>query len=142
MATMKFNVNGREKETYELSHKELADLIKGSEITDEQRQYLQQKMLERFEYELCPNNGETEEDVFVRFFSSFVNGKCHNKKKVAEGMANDHRYLQQEMFKVCLEYIKILAENANNGRYDARNEWSCKTAKVMVDHLKEIDYWI
>jgi RPA family protein len=46
------------------------------------------------------------------------------------------------MFKVCLEYIKILAENANNGRYDARNEWSCKTAKVMIDHLKEIDYWI
>lgn len=143
MERMKFNVNGREKESFELSNKELVGLIKSDTTTEEQRNFLTQKMLERFEYDLCPHDGsETEEDVFVRFFSDFVNGKCYDKQKVAQGMASDHRYLQQEMFKVCMEYIKILAENANKGYYDPRNEWACKTSKIMIDHLKEIDYWI
>ena len=143
MKTMKFNVNGREKASYELSNKELVELIKSDTTTEEQRTFLTQKMLERFEYDLCPHDGgETEEDVFVRFFSDFVNGKCHDKHKVAQGMAREHRYLQQEMFKVCMEYIKILAENVNKDYYDPRNEWSCKTSKIMIDHLKGIDYWI
>ena len=143
MKTMKFNVNGREKASYELSNKELVELIKSDITTEEQRTFLTQKMLERFEYDRCPHDGgETEEDVFVRFFSNFVNGKCNNKQKVAQGMAREHRYLQQEMFKVCMEYIKILAENVNKDHYDPRNEWACKTSKIMIDHLKGIDYWI
>ena len=57
-------------------------------------------------------------------------------KDVAEKMAKDHRYLQSEMFKVCLEYIEILAENADKGYYDGRNKWACETAKKMVNNLK------
>lgn len=143
MKTMKFNVNGREKASYELSNKELVELIKSETTTEEQHKFLAQKMLERFEYNLCPHNcRETEEDVFVRFFSNFVNGNCQDKQRVAQGMATDHRYLQQEMFKICMEYIKILAENEERGYYDPRNEWSCKTSKIMINHLKEIDYQI
>ena len=143
METMNFNVNGREKKWYELSNKELVELIKSDTTTEEQRKFLTQKMLERFEYDLCPHDGsETEEDVFVRFFSGFVNGRCHDMHKVAQGMAKDHRYLQQEMFKVCMEYIKILALNANKGYYDPRNEWACKTSKEIIDYLKEkYNYW-
>ena len=55
-------------------------------------------------------------------------------------MAREHRYLQQEMFKVCLEYVKILAQNAENGRFDPRNEWACKASKYMIEGLKSVDY--
>ena len=43
-------------------------------------------------------------------------------------MANEHRYLQNEMFKVCLAYIKQLAKAYENNSYDLRNEWACMTS--------------
>ena len=79
-------------------------------------------------------------DVFVRFFSNFVNGKMCSKKKVVEKMSLEHRYLQSEMFMVCMAYITKLAENYARGYYDGRNEYACKTAKTIVNHLNEIDY--
>jgi hypothetical protein len=78
--------------------------------------------------------------VFARFFGNFVNGKLHSKKHVAEIMCREHRYLQNEMFKVCLEYIKLLAENCENGRFDPRNQYAAQTSKKIIDYFKEIDY--
>ena len=140
METKKFNIDGREYETYELSNRQMLDLIKGNEISDDDRNFLMGKVLDRFEYDLCPKNGETNDEVFVRFFSNFVNGSMRSKKNVAEKMSLEHRYLQSEMFKVCMEYIVKLAENCERGYYDGRNEYACKTAKIIIDHLNEIDY--
>jgi hypothetical protein len=98
------------------------------------------KVLERFKYDLCPKCGETNDDVFARFFGNFVNGKLRSKKHVAEVMCREHRYLQNEMFKVCLEYIKKLAENYENGRFDPRNQYAAQTSKKIIDYFKEIDY--
>ena len=134
---MKFNVNGRETEYYYLTDREVLDLLRGNTLNDEQRKFLHEYMQDRFEHRLCTKSGETEDDVFVRFFSDFVNGEMISVKKVADGMANEHRYLQSEMFKVCLEYIKRLAESANDGRFDGRNEWACQTSRMIVDALKE-----
>jgi hypothetical protein len=78
--------------------------------------------------------------VFARQFGNFVNGKMRSKKKVAEKMSHEHRYLQNEMFKVCLEYIKVLAENCENGWYDPRNQYAAETSKKIIDYFKEIDY--
>ena len=96
--------------------------------------------------------------MFVRQFSDYVNGRMQGEKvygreagrdewiggakACARKMAREHRYLQQEMFKVCLEYIKVLAENYEKGIYDGRNEWSCKVSKDFVDCCKEKDIWI
>jgi len=101
-----------------------------------------EKAYQRFKYDLCArkNEGEDSDDVFARFFGNFVNGKCHSKKKVAEKMSCEHRYLQNEMFKVCLEYIKKLAENCEKGYYDPRNKYACETSKKIIDYFKEIDY--
>jgi hypothetical protein len=55
-------------------------------------------------------------------------------------MCREHRYLQNEMFKVCFEFIKMLAENCENGRFDPRNEYAAQTSKKIIDYLKEIDY--
>ena len=98
------------------------------------------KVYERFKYELCPKSGEDNDDVFARFFGNFVNGKCHDKKKVANLMCREHRYLQNEMFKVCMEYIKKLAENCENGWFDPRNKYAAETSKKIIDYFKEIDY--
>lgn len=64
--------------------------------------------------------------------SRFVNGEMGSAKDVAAQMSRDHRYLQQEMFKICYEYIRILAMNHGHGRYDGRNEWACETAAKML----------
>ena len=140
METKKFIVNGCETDWCYLTYQDKINLIKDEKTTEEDKKFLVDKLMETIEYNLCPKRGENEDDVFVRFFSNFVNGRMNSTHKVAEGMARDHRYLQQQMFKVCLEYIKILAENADKGYYDGRNEWACTASKYMIDGLKMADY--
>ena len=140
METKKFIIDGREYQTYQLSNRQMLDLIKGNEISDDDRKLLMSKVLDRVEYDLCPRCGETNDEVFVRFFSNFVNGSMRSKQNVAEKMSLEHRYLQNEMFMVCMAYITKLAENCERGYYDGRNEYACKTAQKIIDHLNEIDY--
>lgn len=140
---MKFTIDGREYEDYQLSNEQIVRLIEGdNEVTDMGHEFLMKKVYERFKYDLCArkNEGEDSDDVFARFFGNFVNGKCHNKKKVAEKMCREHRYLQNEMFKVCLEYIKKLAENCEKGYYDPRNQYAAQTSKKIIDFFKETNY--
>ena len=133
---MKFTVDGRELEAYQLSNRQMVDLIKNDErACSDEREYLLGKMLDSSENECCPRSGENNDNVFVRQFSSFVNGKCSNKENVAELMAREHRYLQSEMFFVCLAYIRKLAENMKKGNFDLRNAYACQTAKQMIEAL-------
>ena len=139
---MKFTINGREYEDYQLSNEQIVRLIEGDTLTSNERSLLMERVYQRFKYDLCPreNEGEDDDDVFARFFGNFVNGKLNSKKKVAEKMCREHRYLQNEMFKVCLEYIKKLADNCENGWYDPRNKYAAETSKKIIDYFKEIDY--
>lgn len=82
--------------------------------------------------QLTPN-----EEKFVLSESQFVNGRLHHKQEVAKAMANDHRYLVNEKAKLYIEFFKTLAENEERMLYDARNEYACKCARVMIDALKE-----
>ena len=140
MANKKFNIDGREYCDYQLSNEQIVQLIEGNTLMGSDKAFLMEKVYERFKYDLCKRNGEENENVFARFFSNFVNGKCGSKRKVAELMSYEHRYLQNEMFKVCLEYIKKLAENCEKGCYDPRNEYACKTSKKIIDNFKEDNY--
>lgn len=134
---MKFNIDGREVEDYQLTNKQLLKLVRSENITSEEKEFLTSKIVDRFEYDLCPNEGENEDDVFVRFFSNFVNGKMRDKRHVAHMMANEHRYLQQEMFKVCMAYIEELKERYAKGCYDARNQYACETSDKIIKGLIE-----
>lgn len=136
----KFTINGREYESYELSNSDLIYLINSDSTSEEDKEFLKNKVIERFTYDLCPRCGEDNDDVFARFFGNFVNGKCHSKKKVAERMSCEHRYLQNEMFEVCMAFIKKLAENYEKGYYDPRNQYAAQTSKKIIDYFKEIDY--
>lgn len=141
---MKFTIDGREYEDYQLSNEQIVKLLDDernvNELTDMGREYLEKRVYERFKYDLCPKSGETNDDVFARFFGNFVNGKLRSKKHVAEVMCREHRYLQNEMFKVCLEYMKLLAENCEKGLFDPRNQYAAQTSKKIIDYFKEIDY--
>lgn len=137
---MKFTIDNREYKAWELSNEQIVKLIEGEPNGSEKRNALTEIMIGRFKSDLCPRCGEDNDDVFARFFGNFVNGKCHSMKKVAERMCREHRYLQNEMFKVCLEYIKKLAENCENGRFDPRNKYAAETSKKIIDYFKEIDY--
>lgn len=137
---MKFNVNGREVESYELTNRQALDLFINSQTTDEDKQELESLIIDRFTHSLCPRQGEDNDDVFARFFGDFVNGKMHSKTKVAERMACEHRYLQNEMFKVCMEYIRKLSKNYDKGYFDGRNEYACKTSSIIMESLNKKDW--
>ena len=139
MNTKKFIIDGREYESYQLSNRQLVDLIRDCEISDEDRSYLMDKVLDRFENQTCPRSGETNDDVFARFFSDYVNVCGHDEQKAADRMARDHRTLQSEMFKLCMAYIKNLAENAKKDRFDPRNEYACNTSEKMLNYLDSIN---
>ena len=140
MAERKFKIDGREYASYELSNGQIARLIEDDPYVSDDKEFLMDVVFDRFRNDLCPKSGETNDDVFARFFGSFVNGKLHSKKHVAEMMCREHRYLQHEMFKVCLEYIKLLAEKCENGCFDPRNQYAAQTSKKIIDYFKEIDY--
>lgn len=140
MASKKFTIDGREYSIYELSNEQIVRLIKENNVTPCDHDLLIEETIRRFENDLCKRGGETADDVFVRFFSSFVNGRLNSKKHVAEMMCREHRYLQNVMFKVCLEYIKLLAEKCENGCFDPRNQYAAETSKKIIDYFKEIDY--
>lgn len=140
MAERKFNIDGREYASYELSNGQIARLIEDDPYASDDKEFLMDVVFNRFRSDLCPKCGENTDDVFARFFGNFVNGKLHSKKHVAEVMCREHRYLQNEMFKVCLEYIKLLAENCEKGCFDPRNQYAAQTSKKIIDYFKEIDY--
>jgi len=47
---------------------------------------------------------------FADEFSRFVNGKMSSAKKTGIELANDHRFLVQEKFKVAMYFIEHLKE--------------------------------
>ena len=132
-----FVINGRTKKEYELTNEELISLVNDETLSNEDRECIKNKIVGRFETSCCKRSGETNDNVFARQFSDFVNGKMRSRNETAKLMANDHRYLQQEMFKVFLAYAQILANNYNNGRYDGRNEYACKCANEIISALEE-----
>ena len=134
---MTFNINGREYNDFELSNEEVLVLLESDKISAEERSCLMERVLCRFKHGMCPRPGEGKDELFAHQFSDYVNRCPNDFEKATDTMARDHRYLQQEMFKVCLSYMKKLAQAFQNGCYDPRNEWACKTASEAINHLTE-----
>ena len=137
---MKFTIDGREYEDYQLSNEQIVELIESGNLMGAEKAHLMEKAYERFKYDLCAKAGETRDDVFARFFGNYVNRCPNDFKRAAKAMAREHRYLQNEMFKVFIEYIKVLAEHYENGCYDGRNAWACDSSKKILDYFNEIDH--
>lgn len=137
----KYKINGREYKTYELTNNELVELLeeRHGKLSEEERKEISDTILARFKHNDCTRSDETNDELFARQFGDFVNGHMTNAKDVAKKMGVEHRYLQQEMFKVCIEYIKVLADNYRNDRFDPRNEYACKVSNDIVCNLEQKD---
>jgi hypothetical protein len=75
----------------------------------------------------------------VSVISEYSNRCGINYDNIGKAMASDHRYLQNEMFKIALAYIKQLAYSHKAGQYDMRNETACKEAATMYGALIDND---
>lgn len=138
MEKIVFEIDGREYEPYQLSNEQIVKLIEGGTLMGGEKAFLMAKAYERFKYDLCAKGGETRDDVFARFFSNYVNRCPNDFNRAANAMGREHRYLQSEMFKFCVEYMKVLAKHYDNGCYDPRNKWACKTAKTLITEYNSL----
>ena len=67
-----------------------------------------------------------------RAFSDFVNNMCSDDQGFAEALMNDHRTLQQSAMRVFMLCIREWAKCNESGRYDGRNEYTCKLAAAIM----------
>jgi hypothetical protein len=81
-------------------------------------------------------NIDEKDKEFAKAFSEFVNGRMCSAKKTGMELANDHRYLVNEKFKVVLAFMEKLAVDYRNGHYDLRDEWACKLASAAIESLE------
>ena len=137
---MKFTIDGREYEDYQLSNEQIVKLLDNGSWGHTEFTFLMKQVYARFKSNLCPKSGETNDDVFARFFGNYVNRCPNDFKRAAKAMGREHRYLQNEMFKMCIEYVRILAQNYANGCYDGRNAWACDSSKKILDYFNEIGH--
>lgn len=75
----------------------------------------------------------------VETFSDAVNSGLDNKE-FAQAMMNEHRTLQQLMFGSIVSAIKSWSDMYESGRYDARNEQTCKICNKIWNLLKDEMY--
>lgn len=83
------------------------------------------------------NNMNADEKMAMEI-AQYVNCN-HDNKKFVKAMAREHRTLQQQFTRTCVEWLLDLAEREN---YDLRNEASVKFAKSIKEQLEnaEIPY--
>lgn len=77
--------------------------------------------------------------AFAQEFANFVNGSMCSPEHTGRELTRAHRYLQQQMFKVFLGFMKQLAYNYQKGRYDDRNEWASRLSAEAYQRLIECD---
>lgn len=89
-------------------------------------------------YQEFPGEAISEQDkAFTKEFTNFVNGRMCSAEKTGKELTRAHRYLQQQMFKVFMGFIRQLAYNYQKGFYDERNEWASRLASEAYRHLIE-----
>ncbi len=60
-----------------------------------------------------------------------------NYKELARELANDHRTLQQNTMRFCVEFIRAMRDNAAHERTDARNEAACTLAVHLCSVMEQ-----
>lgn len=80
-----------------------------------------------------------QDKVFAQEFANFVNGRMCSAENTGRELTKAHRYLQQQMFKVFIGFMRQLAYNYQKGTYDDRNEWASRLASEAYTRLVESD---
>ena len=61
------------------------------------------------------------------------------QKEFVKALMTEHRTLQQSVFDLMCKCIQTWAKTPED-RYDARNEFTIKTCKKIVDRVEEVKY--
>ncbi|MCS2793811.1 sulfide:quinone reductase [Bacteroides faecis] len=80
-----------------------------------------------------------QDKAFAQEFANFVNGRMCSAENTGRELTRAHRYLQQQMFKVFIGFMRQLAYNYQEGTYDERNEWASRLASEAYTRLIESD---
>ena len=82
---------------------------------------------------------DNEEKAMAAFqaMDSFINNMSLKTAPFIGLMANNHRTLQQNFTRVCVDWLKYLASCEVGERYDLRNEDSVKFAVKIKEVLDE-----
>lgn len=78
----------------------------------------------------------TDKEV-VQVMSDYVNSSASDYSEFARLMSFEHRTLQQNFTRLCVEWLRKLAETEN---FDERNEASIRFAKSIEDKLTALPY--
>ncbi len=85
--------------------------------------------IEIMDYKDFSEKAISKQDIeFAKEFESFVNGRMRSADDTGRELSRAHRYLQQQMFKVFIGFMRQLAHNYRKGYYDDRNEWASRLA--------------
>ena len=80
-----------------------------------------------------------QDKAFAQEFANFVNGRMWSAENTGRELTRAHRYLQQQMFKMFVGFMRQLAYNYQKGSYDDRNEWASRLASEAYTRLIESD---
>ena len=63
-----------------------------------------------------------------------ING-CFDNRLFCEAMSREHRQLQDDFTNMCLAWLDECRKMYEEEHYDARNEYACKTGKILMDYF-------
>lgn len=100
---------------------------------DDETQKLIEKLIQEYEWRTFKE--WSDKDKFnADFVEHMVNDCGFDEQIVAEKMAFNHPTLQQSFMRLCMTFIKLMAEKAH---FDARNENSVKMAKRIMEAVTD-----
>ena len=80
-------------------------------------------------------NNQKEKDLAIHITNEI--NCCFNNKAFVEQMSREHRILQSEFTTLCLDWLLKCREMYEAEYYDGRNEYACKSGKVLMDYLEK-----
>ena len=78
-----------------------------------------------------------QDKAFAKEFANFVNGQMCSAENTGRELTRAYRYLQQQMFKMFVGFMRQLAYNYKQGACDERNAWASQLASEAYTHLIE-----
>lgn len=77
-------------------------------------------------------------EEIATMISNAMNTQSGSINAIAELLCNDHRYLQQEFWKLIEAVIKKHAQHHDEKRYDDRNEYTVKMCAKIAPLLEKL----
>lgn len=85
---------------------------------------------------------ERNDTEIARDLLDMVNNMSYSSNEFVDEVLMSHRTLQQNTFRLVVDLLKAWEAVGDVGRFDARNEHTVKSAKVMLGALRDANYGV